>query len=1101
MRCSKNGLLPLLVCASLILTSLPLWAATCRVTTTGIASNDGSDWTTHAITLQGALSNSACSEIWLAKGVYKPVTPANLASVTGTERSASFNIHSGVAIYGGFAGGETARADRDFAANLTVLSGDIDGNDTNTNGVDLTVDATHNGSNSNTVVQLDGRTTPINTDTVLDGVTVTAGNNPSAGGGLYCNAEGNGDGNPPGSDIRCSPTVSNVRFSGNFASGGGGAMVNDALYGGISSPVLTNVVFSNNSVDNGGSTQSRGGAMLNGGAAGSVSKPVLTNVTFIGNSATNGIGGAMFNAGNFGDCSPVLNNVTFTGNSAINGFGGAMVNYGFAGNSSPTLNNVVFNGNSTTGSGGAIYNYGSGFSAGANVSPTLNNVTFSGNSAQLKGGAMYNDGSSGGNSNPTLSNVTFSGNTAPNGAALYNDATGSTYTTNSGTSSPTLNNVTFSGNSASGKGGAMYNDGSANGFTSGHSSPVLNNVILWGDTGGELFNNSATATTALHYSVMQGGCTSGDGNTCTDHVLITDPKLGTLANNGGFTQTRLPGAGSSAIDAGDNSSCASTDQRGVPRPQGAVCDIGAVEVAAASLSAAFSPASVAVGSTTTFTITATNPTSIALTNVSFSNSVPAGLKLVAQAGGTCGTAAGTGGGSTSVNAATGFFSTVANNLAAGASCTISLQVLALNAGSFLDTTSTVTSSEALAGAAASATLLVTTPLTITANDATKTYGNALPTLSASYSGFVNGDTAASVTIPPTLTTTATAASPVVGGGYPITASGAVVPSYYTVTYVPGALSITSAPLTITANNASRAYGAVNPGFSANYSGFVNGDSTASLTPSPTITTTATDTSPAGPYPITASGAVDPNYVISYVDGTLTIGKADQAIAFGTAPVVAVNGTGAATATTTATPSTSYPIIFSTTSVDCSVTSTGLVTGINAGTSNCMITAAQSGDANYNAAAPVNQNLSIGKDTTTLTLAVTPNPVNFNAPITIVAIVSGDPPTGTVTFCANATTVNATCDGGFVLSCSPVTLVAAGPTSATATCNFRGFSTAGNQTLSAFYSGDDNFTATATAQVVVLAVSQPIPIPVLGRWMLLLLAGLMVGIARTHAKRA
>jgi len=1100
MRGSINRLWLMLACALLILTSLPLWAAICRVTTTGTVSNDGSDWTTHAITLQGALGNGSCSEIWLAKGVYKPVTPANLASVTGAERSVSFNIHPGVAIYGGFAGGETVRTSRDFAANLTVLSGDIDGNDTSTNGVDLTVDAAHNGSNSNTVVQLDGRTIPITTDTVLDGVTVTAGNNPSAGGGFYCNAEGNGDGNPPGSDIRCSPTVSNVRFSGNFAVGGGGAMLNSGFYGGISSPVLTNVVFSNNSVDSGGSTQSRGGAMLNGGAAGGVGNPVLTNVTFIGNKATNGIGGAMFNAGNFGDCSPVLNNVTFTNNSAINGFGGAIVNYGFAGNSSPTLNNVVFNGNSTTGSGGAIYNYGSGFSAGANVSPTLNNVTFSGNSAQLKGGAMYNDGSSRGTSNPTLSNVTFSGNSAPNGGAMYNDATGSTYTTISGTSSPTLNNVTFSGNSATGKGAAIYSDGAANGFTSGHSSPVLNNVILWGDTGGELFNNSATATTTLHYSVLQGGCTSGDGNTCTDHVFTTDPKLGALANNGGLTQTRLPGAGSSAIDAGNNSTCTNTDQRGVPRPQGAVCDIGAVEVAAASLSAAFSPASVAVGSTSTFTVTATNPTTIALTNVAFSNTVPAGLTLVTQTGGTCATLA-VGGGIFNINPGTGTFSATSNTLAPGQSCTISVSVLASNVGSLLDMTSTVTSNEALAGAAASATLLVTTPLTITANAATKIYGGAIQTLSVSYSGFVNGDTAASVTTPPTLTTTATSASPVVVGGYPITASGAVAPSYYTINYVPGALNITPSPLTITANNASRVYGVPNPPFTASYSGFVNGDSAASLTPQPTITTTATATYPAGPYPIKASGAVDPNYVISYVDGTLTIGQADQAITFGTAPTVAVNGTGPVTATTTATPSANYPITFSTTSADCSVTSAGKVTGINAGTGNCVITAAQSGDANYNAATPVNQSLSIGKDTTTLTLAVTPNPVNLNAPITIVATVSGDPPTGTVTFCANATTVDAACTGGFALNCSPVTLVAAGSNSATATCNFSGFSATGNQTLSAFYSGDGNFIATATAQVVVLAVGQPIAIPLLGRWMLLLLGGVMVSVALTHARRA
>ena len=56
-------------------------------------------------------------------------------------------------------------------------------------------------------------------------------------------------------------------------------------------------------------------------------------------------------------------------------------------------------------------------------------------------------------------------------------------------------------------------------------------------------------------------------------------------------------------------------------------------------------------------------------------------------------------------------------------------------------------------------------LTITANNQTKVYGAAVPTLTASYSGFVNGDTSASLTTQPTLTTTATASSHVSGNPY------------------------------------------------------------------------------------------------------------------------------------------------------------------------------------------------------------------------------------------------------------------------------------------------------------------------------------------------
>ncbi|WP_174238705.1 MBG-2 domain-containing protein, partial [Pedobacter sp. L105] len=93
-------------------------------------------------------------------------------------------------------------------------------------------------------------------------------------------------------------------------------------------------------------------------------------------------------------------------------------------------------------------------------------------------------------------------------------------------------------------------------------------------------------------------------------------------------------------------------------------------------------------------------------------------------------------------------------------------------------------------------------------------------------------TQASLTTQPTLTTTATATSSVAGSPYPITASGAVSPNY-TISYTAGNLSITSAPLTITADNQTKAYGAAVPTLTASYSGFVNGDTQASLTTQPT----------------------------------------------------------------------------------------------------------------------------------------------------------------------------------------------------------------------------------------------------------------------------
>ena len=158
-------------------------------------------------------------------------------------------------------------------------------------------------------------------------------------------------------------------------------------------------------------------------------------------------------------------------------------------------------------------------------------------------------------------------------------------------------------------------------------------------------------------------------------------------------------------------------------------------------------------------------------------------------------------------------------------------------------------------------------LTITANPATKVYGAAVPSLSASYSGFVNGDTVASLTAPATLTTTATASSPV--GTYQITASEATDPNY-AITYQTGTLTVTPASLTVTATNESMTYGGTVPTLTYTYTGLVNKDTSATFTGS--LSTTATSSSNVGGYPITQGTlAATGNYTIStYGPGTLTV---------------------------------------------------------------------------------------------------------------------------------------------------------------------------------------------------------------------------------------
>ena len=85
-----------------------------------------------------------------------------------------------------------------------------------------------------------------------------------------------------------------------------------------------------------------------------------------------------------------------------------------------------------------------------------------------------------------------------------------------------------------------------------------------------------------------------------------------------------------------------------------------------------------------------------------------------------------------------------------------------------------------------------------------------------------------------------------------------------------ALTVNKAVLTITADDKMKQEGEENPELTVTYSGFVNGDNASSLTTQPTVSTTATKDSPAGTYPITASGAASDNYEFTYVNGTLTV---------------------------------------------------------------------------------------------------------------------------------------------------------------------------------------------------------------------------------------
>src|SRR5206468_3236892 len=115
-------------------------------------------------------------------------------------------------------------------------------------------------------------------------------------------------------------------------------------------------------------------------------------------------------------------------------------------------------------------------------------------------------------------------------------------------------------------------------------------------------------------------------------------------------------------------------------------------------------------------------------------------------------------------------------------------------------------------------------LTVTADNKVKIYGDSNPALTASYSGFVNGENASVLSGAPSLSTGATTNSSVAGSPYTITVtSGSLSAANYSFAFVGGSLTVTKATLIVTADNKSKVYGATNPPLTATFSGFVNGE--------------------------------------------------------------------------------------------------------------------------------------------------------------------------------------------------------------------------------------------------------------------------------------
>ena len=361
-------------------------------------------------------------------------------------------------------------------------------------------------------------------------------------------------------------TLTAVIVRGNTAAGGnGGGIYSFGTYGSLS--LVDTLVADNRAVNGGGiyaasisgtltlvnSQVTNNQSDVHGGGLYSNIAANLTAATVSNNHADSGSGGGIYHAA--GQLS--IARGTLANNQALTGSGGGLFNGATA-----TLNDATLQHNQSD-NGGGLYNSSSGRLNAANSTWYLN-------SAAQRGGGLYNQGAL------TLTQSTLYSNTTTSqgGSGLYN----------ANAASAQLTNVTLSYNTALGSTtGAIRNDGGAlnvlNSTISDNAAPALTgggialaNTLVALSLGGD---NCAAAVTSTGYNLSSD---SSCGLSATGDISNTDPLLGPLSNNGGATLTRSLLPNSPALDAGNDANCPSVDQRGIARPQGDHCDIGAYEI-------------------------------------------------------------------------------------------------------------------------------------------------------------------------------------------------------------------------------------------------------------------------------------------------------------------------------------------------------------------------------------------------------------------------------------------------------------------------------------------------------------------------------------------
>ena len=346
--------------------------------------NDGSSWTDAFVDFHDGLAAATSGQLWVAAGTYTPA-PA------GGSETVSFQLTDSVAVYGGFAGGETSLSQRDWDANPTVLSGDIGQDDVYGpvvwyQGWNITT------PNSDRIVEATGT----GAATIFDGFTVKAAHAANAPGAGMAVIGGN-------------PTLRNCTFTRNLVSWSDGA----GLWVQNANPVIEECSFHENYASKGGG----GGLAVTGASA-----PTVRNNSFTSNLAVGfspqGTGGGLENTSSLHwtveDCQFLSNtarNQTTSG-SAIMAYGGGLFHQG----SDITLLRCVFIDNYSL-AGGGVFSFGTMTIAECeffdNIAvPYDTPITSIGDYGGAFGGLSFSP------TTTTIVGSTFSGNSAGEGGAI-----------------------------------------------------------------------------------------------------------------------------------------------------------------------------------------------------------------------------------------------------------------------------------------------------------------------------------------------------------------------------------------------------------------------------------------------------------------------------------------------------------------------------------------------------------------------------------------------------------------------------------------------------------------------------------------------------------